>query len=306
MLNHSRSSPYLVQYFKQPLQAPCGCKACRKGMWSSFILKDLAPTFPHSWQVPLPIPLPVEVGQAMHYMPLDAAMNVQLDDSHQPSMVNGRQRRSGPTKPGGPPPHPRAQEIYGQQVGNKTIARQFARGVVTCKDCGKPRMIYSPTAPGRMVPPIVGGVIPTPEQVAQCQGMAKEVLQEVSSLETYVCGASLLDLDHSFHGVFIAQATLTCSDPVEPFYYTCPPSSRSGFSANLCCFCALNEALTLDEELKGLFRTVLPVCSTCIGKGAKIPVRQRINNAEALATRVALQAARASRGRGRGRGRNAP
>ncbi len=59
--------------------------------------------------------------------------------------------------------------------------------------------------------------------------------------------------------------------------------------------------ICMDEELKRLFLTVLPVCSVWIAKGAKIPVRQRIDNAEALTTRAVVQAARREHTTQRGR-----
>jgi hypothetical protein len=52
---HSRSSAYLVQYYKQPLVAPCNCPACRLCLWSPFTLdKELAGSLPHAWQVIMP------------------------------------------------------------------------------------------------------------------------------------------------------------------------------------------------------------------------------------------------------------
>jgi hypothetical protein len=62
------------------------------------------------------------------------------------------------------PPHPRAQNISGQDYGNKTIKRNTARGFVKCGDCSKPRVIYSDTAPSRMVPPNVDGRVSTTEE----------------------------------------------------------------------------------------------------------------------------------------------
>ena len=290
MLQHTRSSPYLVQFFKQPLQAPCACVICRDGLWSPFKLTaELAADLPHSWQVPLPIPIPVEAGQPMHYMPLHEAMQHTFTEEHQPSLIDRNEsrtkRRARPSQTACQP-HPRAQNICGQDSTNKIISRPLARGVVSCKDCMKPRLIYSTTSPSRMVPPVVDGVVPTPQQVADCQRMAKDVLQDAMQSTSYVCGAPVLDPDHPFHSVFQAQSTLTCSDPVEPFFYSCHPGGRSGLSALLCCFCALGDGL-VDDELKSQFKTVLPVCGACIVEGALIPGRQRTNNSAARAARAA-------------------
>jgi hypothetical protein len=53
-------------------------------------------------------------------------------------------------------PHTRAQHVSRQDVRNTSITRAFARGFVTCGDCGKPRVIYSDTAPSRMLPLVSG------------------------------------------------------------------------------------------------------------------------------------------------------
>jgi len=56
MMCHSRSSPYFVQYYKQPLVAPCNCPACRLGVWSPYVInEELAGSLPHSWQVIVPL-----------------------------------------------------------------------------------------------------------------------------------------------------------------------------------------------------------------------------------------------------------
>ena len=96
MLQHTRSSPYLVQFFKQPLQAPCACVICRDGLWSPFKLTaELAADLPHSWQVPLPIPIPVEAGQPMHYiMSLHEAMQHTFTEEHQPSLIDKNESRT--------------------------------------------------------------------------------------------------------------------------------------------------------------------------------------------------------------------
>ena len=296
---HSRAADYLVQIFKQPLQAPCCCAACKHGLWKPFMLKpELAGSLPTDWQVPLPSPLPEEVGEALHYMPLDQAMQCTFSDEHQPSKVARLQRRGPATaRSAARPraqPHPRAQDIVGQDTGNKLVSRQLARGVVQCKDCLKPRLVYSATAPNRMVPPVVEGVTPTNEQIKDCQDMAQQVLQDCLTSSTYICGAPILDEEHPFHGVFVTQMTLGCHDAVEPYYYSTTPSRLGEFSQTLCCFCACQDA-TVDDELCSLFRTVLPVCEECISQGALIPVRYATRNSAARSARAAVAAERRAR-----------
>jgi hypothetical protein len=227
-------------------------------------------------------------------MPLEEAKLKELTQEHQPSLIASSQRivNSAASKQNDKLPHPRAQHVSSQDVRNKTITRQFARGFVKCGDCAKPRVIYSETAPRRMVPSIVDGRIPTFEEETACQALAEETLKEACTSLTFVCGAMLYDTGHPFKDVFITQPTLACADHVEPFFYSLGARARCGLSDKLCCFCAEGEADGPDEELQKMFTTVLPVCSACLSKGAKIPVRHAIRNSSQRASRAAIQAQR--------------
>ena len=289
---------------------------------------ELSSALPHKWQVPLPIPLPVETGEPGHYMPLHQARAEAFTDCHQPSIISRQTRRGKHNTlriPGNPTelvmgrprkqPHPRAQEMITMNQNNDLVKRHLVRGVVHCKDCCKPRVIYSATAPSRMVPhAVVDGQVPSPEDVHACQVMAKQVLMDACSSPLYVCGSTALDHDHAFSSVFVTQEELTCADHIEAFFYTATPSSRQQLSVKLCCFCALEDG-EVDDELSKLYRTVLPVCQQCLGEGALIPVRYAQRIAASRAARATIQAEREARvatknaisetnGRGRDRGRD--
>jgi hypothetical protein len=80
---HSRSGDYLVHFFKQPSEAPCNCVACRAGLWSPFMLnQELDGSLPYALQVPLPIPLPDDVGEPQVYMPLELARLQEFTTRH--------------------------------------------------------------------------------------------------------------------------------------------------------------------------------------------------------------------------------
>ena len=280
---HSRSNAYLVQIFKAPLESPCGCVACQKGLWADFVMDpNLAASLPHDWQVPLPTPLPVDVGDSIHYMALEEARLHPFSDNHQPSIEQRATTKRKTTAKQLVAAHPRAIEIHGQDVANKLVHRHLARAVVRCADCGKPRVIYSASAPNRMVPPTIDDRVPTHEEVEECRIMAKQVLQDCCLSPTFLCGAPVLGPDHPMASVFQTQSTLSCSDPIEPFFYTCSGIARSNLNNRLCAICADQEG-DIDDELKALFRTVLLVCTTCVSKGALIPVRYAARNAEARA-----------------------
>ncbi len=96
--------------------------------------------------------------------------------------------------------------------------RATARGFVNCGDCAKPRVIYSDTAPRRMVPPIVDGMTPILEEETACQALVEETFKEACTSFRFVCGAMLYDNGHSFKNAFVTQSTLTRWDLVEPFF----------------------------------------------------------------------------------------
>jgi hypothetical protein len=97
---------------------------------------------------------------------------------HQPSLTSRSQLRTFmATRAREKPPHPRAQNMSGQDYGNKTIKRNTARGrFVKCGDCAKPRVIYSDTAPSRRIPLDCDGRVPSSEEDASCQALVAEAL----------------------------------------------------------------------------------------------------------------------------------
>ena len=177
---------------------------------------------------------------------------------------------------------------FSQQINYACLCKGF----VACGDCDKPRVIYSDTAPSRMLPLVVDGRVPTIEEETECLALAAETLKEACASNMYVCGAGLYDSGHPFKDVFITQPTLTCADHIEPFFYTLGVRARGGLSEMLCCFCASGQADVTDVELSKLFSTVLPVCQTCITGGAKIPVRTAIRNSQQRESRAAIAAQR--------------
>ena len=131
--------------------------------------------------MPPPISQLVDVGEPSLYMPLEQAKIKELTQDHQSSLIASSQRitNSAASKQNEKPPYPQAQHVSSQDARKKTITRAFARGLVKCGDCAKPRVIYSDTtAQGSMVPSIVDGKIPTFEKETACQALAKETLKK--------------------------------------------------------------------------------------------------------------------------------
>ena len=114
--------------------------------------------------MPLPIPkLQVQAKNTstdeksdLHYISFEEAITKPFTDEHQPSLQNRRRNNNivGEVK-----------SLESNQ--NKNTQGKFTRGVVSYKDCMKPRRwLYSITAPNRMKPnPADGAVEPTNEAI---------------------------------------------------------------------------------------------------------------------------------------------
>jgi hypothetical protein len=113
---HARSSAYLVHIFEQHLVAPCNNRACRLELWSPFMLnEELAGSLPNVWQVPLPIPLLVVIGEPERYMPLELSRMQPFSPHYQQSLVTRSQQRtnSARARMDNKAPYPSAQNISG-------------------------------------------------------------------------------------------------------------------------------------------------------------------------------------------------
>ena len=94
--------------------------------------------------------------------------------------------------------------------------RQHSRGVVECKECMKPRCLYSTNAPARMKPPVGDdGQEPTTEAIRACREYAVQQLDAAKENELYVCGMQPLDPDNLMYGVITARSGIECHDHVE-------------------------------------------------------------------------------------------
>jgi len=240
--------------------------------------------------------MPVYVEEPQVYMPLELARREEFTARHQPALISHSQRSTNSArKVVDKPPHPRAQNISGQDSGNKIIKRNTAQGFVKCGDCSKPRVIYSDTALSRMVPPNVDGRVLSTEEETSCQVLVAETFSEACTSTTLVYGAYLYDIGHPFREVFITQGALTCADPIEPHFFTLSARLRCGLTEKMCCFCDEYKDQGPDEELTKLFMAFLPVCQACIAVGAKIVVRHAIRNGAQRADRVAPDTDRRAR-----------
>ena len=71
---------------------------------------------------------------------------------------------------------------------NKVTQGKFIRGVVKCKDCMKPRCLYSAIAPNRMKPEAaIGDPEPNAEAIRLCREYAMEKFDEAQNSDYHVC-----------------------------------------------------------------------------------------------------------------------
>ena len=122
-----------------------------------------------------------------------------------------------------------------------TFLGKFIRGIVSCKDCLKPRCMYSAISPNRMKPVASNGdPEPSAQAIRLCREYAMEKFDEFQNSDYYVCGMQPFDADDPMYGVIIAHEGLECHHHVEFEYYNNPKILTSSFNAkNVCPLCGL-------------------------------------------------------------------
>jgi hypothetical protein len=179
--NHPRGSSYFRQPLKRPLIAPCDCISCREGILSSIIMPDETYKKLHeTFIMPLPIPKPshIEGKHDLQYMSLEEAVKQPFTDKRQPSLINRRQNNNVAT--GEVFMDGRESRSTESNNQNKITQGKYVRGLVSCKDCMKPRCLYSFTSPNRMKPIHVdGAIVPTGDAIRTCR---EYVLQQFESV----------------------------------------------------------------------------------------------------------------------------
>jgi len=290
--NHSRGSAYFRQFFKRPLVAECDCVACREGMFSRIIrpveaYKDLHENF----DMPLPIPKPSSIAgkPGLHYMSFEEAVKLPFTDEHQPSLQN-RRRNKNVVMGGGV-------SIGGREMRtapesdrfNKITQGKYIRGVVSCKDCMKPRCIYSVTSPNNMKPhPTDGASQPRTTTTLLCREYDVQQFESAENNAPYVCGMQPFDADDIMHGVIVTREGLECHHPVEFEYYSDPKQTTAWFDAALCAYCTGFSGAKgfIEDHLSIEWKSVLPVCQLCRADGALPLARTKRRNGEANARRA--------------------
>jgi len=128
----------------------------------------------NTYSMPLPISELAEVprcAEDLHYM----------SSEHQPSLQNRGKVNNlviGDVTLGDREPRSSASDA------NKSTHENFLREVVKCKDCIKPRCLYSLTSPSRMKPlAVIGEAEPAVHEIRVCRDYAMEKFEEAQESE---------------------------------------------------------------------------------------------------------------------------
>ena len=120
-----------------------------------------------------------------------------------------------------------------------------AQAVTECVECRKPRFLYS-----------------------KSKLTERQRVQLVLALSEhdYTCESPPTSPSHGLHGKVYMRLNINCENPIEIPYYSTDIGRH-----DLCCYCAA-DSISVDQELKKQFKTVLPVCEACLLKdGIAVP-----------------------------------
>ena len=200
------------------------------------------------------LPEPTLDDSGLHYKKYDVVNGTETTEDDRPSLktkVVKAKAKKGVTA--GPSNQPGPSDQQHEQEGTSTERRAFqsaqtARATVTCVECQKPRVIFSN------------------KKLSTRQEMLLAVT--VSEYE-YSCGSTLFPPScHNLIKELTINQYLSCQQPVEVSYYASDVGRK-----DLCCHCAGINAI-VDPALKKQFKTVLPICDSCVAD-RKVAVTQR-------------------------------
>mmetsp|Transcript_34456 Transcript_34456/g.88127 ORF Transcript_34456/g.88127 Transcript_34456/m.88127 type:complete len:256 (+) Transcript_34456:1853-2620(+) len=188
------------------------------------------------------------------------------------------------------------------ELAPNLLKGKYVRGVVTCKDCMRPRCLYSLTHPRNMEPAatMVDGkkVQPSVTEKAECKQYAMQNFHAAAEHNSFLCGMQPFDDDHPLHGVLVTRSNITCGSPVEFEYYSTQTKRATWFDATTCAWCAgVHGEGTISQILQDLWHTVLPLCEYCKSQVAKPLVRAQRRMAAEREEASRKRAARADKQR---------
>ncbi len=88
--NHTKSTDFMIQFFKQPLVESCKCKACSENIFKLVRMPYSVYEKVIQYPMPMPIPKPTTVRDTsadLHYMSFTDAQVLPFTNAHQPSLA---------------------------------------------------------------------------------------------------------------------------------------------------------------------------------------------------------------------------
>jgi hypothetical protein len=320
---HMLVSPYHLQFFKTPLEAPCNCVGCMAGLFKPVrmpmeVLLHLQATH----RLPLPVPDSRDAsGRVNHYKSFDSLVGLPVDGQHQPSLISKQQAAAGAegssTRGAGGAAGARKRKVSGGHVAGKAanlskvrepnnqhLVTSKIRQAVACKECGKLRCIYSAKAYCHLepLPPADGSTLPPLERRAAtqaCRELARAQVAEAATSEEYVCGMGLFDDSHPLSSMFFTRVHISCSDRVEWEYYgkVSAKDAKKWQNLSLCAACggSSGEAGIVADEDAQMFAICQPICHHCRSSHAKPINKKPFRTAQQKATAAKVQLERTER-----------
>ena len=155
---HTRSTEFMMHFFKEPLIVDCVCKACKEDPFTPVRMPRSIYEKVKEFPMPMPILRPKGVGEVseiLAYMSFDEAQVLPFTDEHQPSLAAALLRAVVATKK--KQAHQRSQlgstrvtyttapniTKFKNKASFKIASASRVRGSVVCNNCIRPRCMYS-------------------------------------------------------------------------------------------------------------------------------------------------------------------
>ena len=198
------------------------------------------------------LPDPVLDDDQVHYKPFEVVYGTETSEADRPTLQRPPSESSEKPKTKSQTKNPNPlqldplvsiipedPELKGDA---STFTGQNARLTVECKECKKPRVIYSKV---------------------KLTDRYKLQIAILCSEYDYTCGSPLTPPEHPLHGKTLVRLNIDCTSPIETGYYSSKMSR-----GDLCYYCGATESLA-DENLKKSYITVYPLCDQCKALGFK-------------------------------------
>lgn len=179
------------------------------------------------------LPLPLLDTDEEHYQPFNNLYGQIPSDMHQPSK--------------GSPEQQEAKEI------DKKKLFVNSRGVVKCRECCKPRCVFT---------------------LKKLTSAESALVEEINGSKLYVCGSPLLPSSSPYFNSIVVHQSLLCTDPVEVQYYSATIVSFP----NISFYCGAPEVTLVDDsdikKLHSQYAVVCPICFLCCSSEKRPATRQ--------------------------------